>query len=176
MHPETLAWARLTRCSWVGDGVGFGASTNMIQCFGHFSRFLASKPCFWTYALSSICCPGFYFLFEGWNCYKMEHLLVIHSITGGGKEHIRNRQLNGRRVSTGPSWADKLFCSVIHLFHTDCLIIQTKYFFREFIECVKIIRDSNPNHYMVLVKFRNQVRSLIMYIMVIGGSGVLLSL
>ncbi|PFX20461.1 BRCA1-associated protein [Stylophora pistillata] len=26
----------------------------------------------------------------------------------------------------------------------------------EFIECVKIIRDSNPNQYMVLVKFRNQ--------------------
>lgn len=26
----------------------------------------------------------------------------------------------------------------------------------EFIECIKIIRDSNPNHYMVLVKLRNQ--------------------
>lgn len=28
---------------------------------------------------------------------------------------------------------------------------------REFIECVRIIRDSTPNQYMVLVKFRNQV-------------------
>lgn len=31
------------------------------------------------------------------------------------------------------------------------------FFSREFIECVKIIRDSTPNQYMVLVKFRNQV-------------------
>lgn len=32
-----------------------------------------------------------------------------------------------------------------------------KFRFREFIECVKIIRDATPNQYMVLVKFRSQV-------------------
>lgn len=52
------------------------------------------------------------------------------------------------------STGNKLFATKTHLL---LLSITHKFLFREFIECVKIIRDATPNQYMVLVKFRSQV-------------------
>ena len=68
------------------------------------------------------------------------------------------------------SWTTRyIYIDMCVYIHHCCTLTLFVYVCSEGIEYMKIIRDTSPNHYMVLVKFKSQVRNLLEFTLIASG-------